>query len=754
MNGDIKTSPVNKLRSRIMADSYRYEALSEDQEEDRSDKVSRWKKKKCPIYPIALIILIIATLLLTGFILWDKHNKKSVDQPCLTEQCVMNSGSIIAMMNLSVDPCTDFYEYACGKWINNAIIPPDTSSYNTFYTSYEKINLITQQLLTEENGELNSEAVKKAKEFYQMCMNAEQIEKLGTTEVLKLINKLGSWTVTTDAVSGTWNNETWDLTTAISSSASLGIHPLLFMYVQQDSKNSSANIMQISQAGLTLRQREEYIKNAEKYKKGFLDFAIQYGRLLGADDSVTDKMNKLYDFEKSLAEIFVPKEELIDIEKTYHKITVADLQNMLNEQIDIKRYLDRITKSNISTSTKIIVTTPPYFRKLGLLLANTDREVLANYVVWNMLQALPAYLPGEFTNAALGLSKVESGVKDIAPRWKRCVGKTSNQLGFVTGALYVNKKFSKDNRKEVDEMLNNVKKAFINGLEDLTWMDEETKQIAIDKAKAVGNMIGFPDWILQPEKLDEYYENINITEGHFLLSHLALRSFDVMKNIEKLHKPPDRTEWEMSPDQVNAYYNPPNNDIVFPAGILQPPFYDPNMPIMIKYGSIGMVFGHELTHGFDNHGRKVDKYGNLKNWWSNSSAEQFTEKSKCMKDQYSKYSVDGTQLNGEYTLSENIADNGGIKFGYMAYKLSGHTSNIQLPGLADLSDDQLLFLGFAQAWCSLNTAQQTKLSIMSDVHSLHRYRIIGSLSNFPQFSSAFNCPANSPMNPGKKCTVW
>ncbi|KAK6182937.1 hypothetical protein SNE40_010509 [Patella caerulea] len=737
-----------------MADSYRYEALSEDQGEDRADKASRWKKKKCSIYPVALIILIISIVSLTSYFLWDKYNRKSVNQPCLTEQCVINSGSIIAMMNRSVDPCTDFYEYACGQWINDAIIPPDTSSLNAFYTSSEKINLITQQLLTEENGELNSNAVKKAKEFYKMCMNTEQIEKLGTTEILKIINNLGSWTVTTDAVSGTWNNETWDLTTAIASSASVGIHPLLYMWVRQDSKNSSTNTMDITQSGLTLRQREEYIKNAEKYKKGFLDFAIQYGRLLGADDSVTDKMNKVYDFEKSLAEIFVPKEELIDIEKTYHKITVADLQNMLNEQIDIKRYLNMITKSKISTNTNIIVPTPQYFRKLGLLLANTDREVLANYVIWNMLQALPAYLPGEFSEAALQLSKVESGVKDIAPRWKRCVWKASGQLGFVTGALYVNKKFSKDNRNEVDEMLNNVKKAFINGLEDLTWMDEETRQIAIDKAKAVGNMIGFPDWILQPEKLDEYYKHVNMTEGHFLMSYLNIRRFDVMKNIEKLHKLPDRTEWEMSPDQVNAYYNPPNNDIVFPAGILQPPFYDSNMPVMIKYGSLGMVFGHELTHGFDNIGRKVDKYGNLHNWWSNSSSEQFTEKSNCMKDQYSNYSVGGTQLNGEYTLSENIADNGGIKFAYMAYKLSGHTSNVQLPGLADLSDDQLLFLGFAQAWCSVSTAQQTKLSIMSDVHSVHRYRIIGSLSNFPQFSSAFNCPANSPMNPGKKCSVW
>lgn len=291
----------------------------------------------------------------------------------------------------------------------------------------------------------------------------------------------------------------------------------------------------------------------------------------------------------------------------------------------------------------------------------------------------------------------------------------------------------------------------------MSWMDDKTRETAIEKVRKIVQMIGYPDWILDSVQLDKYYENVTLVTGEFLVSHLNIRRESVLRNHNKLGTVPDRQEWHMMPVETNAYYSQSNNQIVFPAGILQRPFFTPSFPMSFNFGTTGMIIGHEMTHGFDNKGRHYDKYGNLNNWWTDQSATSFQSKTSCMVRQYSNYTAENTHLKGERVLGENIADNGGLKTAYMAYRhwVKSKDSNEvkDLPGLT-LTPEQLFFVGFGQLWCSYYTPQYTKQAILTDEHTISKFRTIGVVSNSGDFARAFQCAPNTPMNPQIKCQVW
>ncbi|ESO82986.1 hypothetical protein LOTGIDRAFT_223145 [Lottia gigantea] len=752
----VMISPLRKLRSRIMADGYKYKMLKEmsfEEEqhgEGRLDRNSRNRRKNITCcYCFWFIILISVILLLLSMLLYQQYYTKGV---CLTPQCVVNSAEIASKMNLTVDPCDDFYEYSCGTWLSEAVIPPDKSTYSMFVKITEANTQVIHKTLVEES-ELKSEAIDKARVYYKSCMNTNVIEDKGVEPIFKLIKELGSWTISSNEISGQWDRSKWDLTKILSIMASYYKTPLIGISPTRDNKDNTRYLLYFDQAGLTLDNRDEYFSNNTKLKEGYIEFFQEYVKLLGVKDNVTAKIEEIYNFEKKLAEIFTPKEKRIDVEKTYNKIKIKDLQNILNNEVNIIKILKDGMNVSVTSETEILVPFPDYFKNLTLLLQATDNETIANYLVWSFIQMFLGYLPNDFVRVGLILDSIELGINDVSPRWHRCVQKASQKFGFAVSALFVSERFSKESRAEVEEILNNIKEALIEDIEGSDWMDKETANKAIEKARAVKNMIGFPDWILQPERLNEYYQKVSMVENEFLENYLRLRKFSLQQDMEYLHKKPDPLEWDMFPSDVNAYYDASNNVIVFPAGILQPPFYDPDMPVSVKYGSVGMIIGHELTHGFDSQGRKYDVHGNLSNWWSEASAKKFQEKAKCMEDQYGNYDINETKLNGIYTLTENIADNGGLKLALSAYRISGIQEEIQLPGLK-MDTLQQFFMGFVQPWCSKSRPQTYKMDIQTDSHSIKRFRVIGSVSNHPEFGKAFKCRKNAPMNPELKCSVW
>lgn len=404
---------------------------------------------------------------------------------------------------------------------------------------------------------------------------------------------------------------------------------------------------------------------------------------------------------------------------------------------------------------KLNIEVPAYFTDLSTLLAKTPPSTVRSYLHWQVIDGYGGYLSKAYRDAIFDFSKTLSGVTQQKPRWKTCAGKADSALGFATGKIFVDKKFKGDSKTIALKMIQDVKDAFKGNFKNLDWMDSTTAEAAKSKADAVVQKIGYPEWIMDASALDAYYQNIEIGSSYFQ-SIISINKEEVLKNRKLVGKPVDKSEWDMTPPTVNAYYNPPNNEIVFPAGILQPPFFSAEWPKAFNYGAMGVVMGHEITHGFDDQGSQYDKDGNLNTWWSAEAVERFKAKTSCISEQYSVYTINGEHVNGNLTLGENIADNGGLKAAYNAYQnwVAQNGVEPRLPAWPELTPDQMFFVGFAQVWCGTVRPAEAHRLIVKDPHSPGRVRVLGTLSNSPEFARAFNCPANKPMNPTQKCTVW
>lgn len=765
----IDKSDLEKARNRMIAEGYRYRSLENrhsdsDSEDDTVKKRQSGQQRflqKSFILLLALAVVIIAVL--AGVIVWQYFQKSATDQVCYSPECVQASAYILGKMDRTVDPCQDFYRYTCGNWMKTTKIPSSRSHYNIFSEIDDQNKQKIRAILEKSNAMIKknqSSAVEKAIMYYHTCMDEDTVEKQGVDPIIKFIKDLHSWPLTS-AHGLTWTEASWDFLQALTANHLNGFSALFSMSVSVDDKNSSRYIIAFEQSGLSLASREEYFSNHSNYKKikdGLIEFGGKIGELLGGDNStVWTGMSDIYNLESQLAQIHVPQEELLDPAKTYHKMKVSELQDLIGSaKLDLRQYLRQVFGRDLG-DTSILVYTPKYFRELGGVLNKTSKRVLANYIVWNAINAQVGYFPSKFIEASFLLSKVESGIASVDPRWQRCVSKVNSAFGYASSALYVLDHFAKESRSKVLDIVKEIEDAFIKGIPLVSWMDDKTRETAIEKVRKIVQMIGYPDWILDSVQLDKYYENVTLVTGEFLVSHLNIRRESVLRNHNKLGTVPDRQEWHMMPVETNAYYSQSNNQIVFPAGILQRPFFTPSFPMSFNFGTTGMIIGHEMTHGFDNKGRHFDKYGNLNNWWTDQSATSFQSKTSCMVRQYSNYTAENTHLKGERVLGENIADNGGLKTAYMAYRhwVKSKDSNEvkDLPGLT-LTPEQLFFVGFGQLWCSYYTPQYTKQAILTDEHTISKFRTIGVVSNSGDFARAFQCAPNTPMNPQIKCQVW
>jgi endothelin-converting enzyme/putative endopeptidase len=646
----------------------------------------------------------------------------------------------LSAIDKSADPCQDFYQYACGNWVKRTEIPADRSSWGRSFSVIDEENQnVLKASLEEAAATKTPDAMtKQLGDFYAACMDEGKIEKDAKIEVDDQLKHL-------DGVK--------DMNSLAKEVARehLGLGAPLFTFgQQQDFKDSSLVIGSADQGGLGLPDRDYYLSDDDKAKALRAAYVEHVAKILAlsgiAPEAAKAQAQIVLKIETDLAKASMSRVDRRQPEKLNHRIELKGLQKLM-PRFPWALYLKEI---GVPGLTQINVIAPDFFSALGKMLSRTIMPEWRIYLRWHILHAAAPLLSKAFVDENFAFyDKTLAGAQQILPRWKRCVTATDHMLGEELGQLFVKKTFGEEGKTVTKTMIQSIEKAMADNLAKLSWMDEPTRKAAMTKLAAITNKIGFPDvW--------RDYSTVKITRDSFLGNVEAAANFEAHRELNKIGKPVDHNEWEMSPPTVNAYYEPSRNEMVFPAGILQAPFYSKKAADAVNYGAIGMVMGHELTHGFDDEGRKFDGKGNLTNWWSKATNEEFEKRAQCVIDEYNGFEVlPGKHINGKLTTGENLADLGGIKLAYTAYEAARAAKGKPEPRPAgSFTDDQLFFLGTAQAWCSKRRPELEAQRLITDPHSTPKYRIQGPLSNIPEFAAAFQCKPGSKMVRQNACVVW
>uniref|UniRef100_A0A0N5CGX8 Neprilysin n=1 Tax=Strongyloides papillosus TaxID=174720 RepID=A0A0N5CGX8_STREA len=685
----------------------------------------------------------------------------------------LNKASIIfkESINETVDPCDDFYDFACGKWIANNDIPDDLTSYGRFSALRENVSLEMKDLYNSDMT-FKSKSIGYLKDIYRRCMDTKALGKTSLKQLLKSLESYGFWPI----IHGDkWKQSQFDLTELlINLVQSRSIDVFLELYVSQDSKNVTRRMLHMDQGNLGLgANSRDYYLNKDKYAKqinAYRKFMINKISLLAQDsgskrtlEEITKDVDKMLDFETEFAKILVPDQSRRNYTELYNTIKISDL-NQLMPLIDWNRYFRGISPfdmhSYYDSNPDIIVTEIKFFDRIVELLKNTDTKVITNYILNRYFSSWTMQLDERYEDIQQDFLKEFVGKKVKSPRWKDCITVASSKLPYASGAMYIDAYFNDKDKAAAMDMIKDLREAFGEIIESNTWMDDVTKNYALEKLKEMMPLIGYPEFIKNSTSLDEYYKGLVIENDDSYVDILQkVTTWSQHKALRRLLEPVDREDFGMSSAVVNAFYSSVKNAITFPAAILRAPFFDRRFPKSINYGGIGAVIGHEITHGFDDQGSQFDKIGNLRNWWDRKTQKEFRKRTKCIVDQYGAYEVPdtGLKINGILTQGENIADNGGIKGAFRAYK--NYIKRLgndepRIPGFAKYSNDQIFFMSYAQTWCGKAKPQSVIRQILGDPHSPMRFRVNGVMVNQPDFANAFKCPVGSKMNPGKRCEVW
>jgi putative endopeptidase len=655
------------------------------------------------------------------------------------EKAGSQSGLDLSAIDKTADPCQDFYQYACGNWIKNNPVPADQSSWGTFDLLFERNQKELRTILEDAQQHQDRSSIDgKIGGFYQSCMDVATIEKRGTDPLRSELERISHI------------SSQQDLLDEVVRLHQRQVAVFFNFDSTPDPKNAAMTIAELDQGGIGLPEKDFYFRTDARSQEIRQKYVAHIGKMLSligvSSAEAAAKASKIMQIETDLAKASLDVTTRRNPQVLLHKMSKADLQKLA----PVFSFDQFFTRLQTPEFTQLNVTVPDFFKSLGELLQQQSMSDLKDYLTWHYVSASATLLSKAFVDENFDFyGRTLSGTVEQRPRWKRCVSATDSELGEALGRKFVEKTFGEQGKARTLQMVHEIEKQMANDITSLTWMSPQTKNEALLKLHAVANKIGYP------EKWRDY-SSINIIPDDYFGNWYRANEFESKRERDKIGKPVDRQEWGMTPPTVNAYYDPSQNNINFPAGILQPPFYSNQASDATNYGAVGVVIGHELTHGFDDQGRQFDAGGNLKDWWQKSDNQKFEKLADCFVNEYGGFSpVSGVELNGKLTLGENTADNGGIRLAYLALMDDLAKKSIPVEQKADgYTQPQQFFLGFAQVWCENTRPEEARLRAQTDPHSPGKFRTNGVVSNMPQFSQAFGCKAGDKMYAAKGCRVW
>jgi putative endopeptidase len=651
------------------------------------------------------------------------------------------AGFSIDNIDKSQDPCVDFYQYACGNWLKKAEIPADRSSWLSF-EEIEERNLATLRNILEKaaaGGAGRSAIDQKIGDYYSACMDEKAVDAKGLDPLKPELDRVAA------------ASDKSALIESVARVHLIGPNPLFRFYSSPDLHNADMVIAYIDQGGLTLPDRNYYIKEDDQkmaeMRKQLVAYVTSMFTLSGqTPQQAADSAQTVLRIETSLAKASMDRTLRRDPKNRDHKMA-RDAAITLAPNFYLSRYFQDLNAPGFS---ELNVSNPEFFKQVNSVIESEPLNALKSYVQWHLLDGASAWLSQPYVEAHFKFQQALTGQAEIQARWKRCVDSTGNALGEALGQRYVEETFGADGKQRMLKMVDALEQSLDEDIHNLPWMTDETKKQAKIKLTAIRNKIGYPD-----EWRD--YSKLDIKPGDLLGNFLRANEFESRRDIAKISKPLDRKEWGMTPPTVNAYYSGARNEIVFPAGILQPPFFDKAMDDSVNFGGIGVVIGHELTHGFDDQGRKYDPQGNLRDWWTDQDAKEFEKRANCIADEYGNFvAIDDLKLNGRLTLGENTADNGGARIALMAllHTIEQDKSGKAAQKIDGYTPEQRLFLGFGRVWCEKRRPELSRMLVNVDPHSPGRYRVNGVVENMPEFQKAWGCKAGQLMVSQNQCRVW
>ncbi len=650
-------------------------------------------------------------------------------------------GFDLANLDRSVTPCSDFYQFSSGGWMKNNPIPADRSTWAVFSTlnasNEDALHQILEDAAKDKSAAPGSNR-QKIGDFYASCMNEPQIDATGTKPLDPEFARIAAI------------KDIPSLQAEIAHLQRIGVDAVFGFGSQQDFKDSKQVIFAAGQGGLGMPDRQYYLDDDDRSKQlraGYVQHVTNMFKLLGDDDVTSAAEAKVVlDIETAFAKAATKREDLRDPEKNYHMMALAQVAD-LTPHFSWPEYFKEVGAPSVS---EVDVAQPDAMKAVDAALASVSLADWKTYLRWHLIHNDAHTLSSKFVDENFDFyGKQLTGAKENLPRWRRCVEATDGELGEALGQLYVERYFPPEAKARATELVRNLIAALREDLSTLDWMSPATRQQALHKLDAMNLKIGYPDkW--------RDYSAFRVDRGAYVENVTRGDTFEQARDLAKIGKPVDRSEWRMTPPTVNAYYTPLHNEIVFPAGILQPPFFDAKADDAFNYGSIGSVIGHEMTHGFDDQGAQFDADGNLKSWWTPEDLKNFKERGDCIEKQFSAFEVEpGLHGNGKLEEGESIADLGGLVIAYAAYQktLAGKPAP---PDIDGFTSDQRFFLGYAAHWAANFRPEAARLRAKTDPHPLNSFRVDGPLSNMPIFAKAWGCAADSKMvRPDAiRCRIW
>ncbi|MBW3128007.1 M13 family metallopeptidase [Hymenobacter profundi] len=651
-------------------------------------------------------------------------------------------GLDVADLDTTVSPCDDFFHYSGGNWLRNNPIPAYASSWGPRNLLGDRTQALLKQILEDAANTRASKGsnLQKVGDYYASGMDSVGLDRAGLKYLQPELRRIDA-IISRDA-----------LRRELAHQQTLGTGAYFRAGVSPDRKNSSVYAVNLNQGGLSMPDRDYYLKDdvrSTTVRNAYVEYMTTVFELLGnAPATAQQRAANVLALETRLARASKSRVELRDPYANYNKMPLAEF----DRAYPAVGLGDMLKQNGLGAVQEVIVGQPAFFQELNTVLQSTPLLEQKTYLTWQLVSSITSALPQAYSDAAFRFQQVQSGTKQQPTRWKRMLAATDGTLGEAFGQLYVDKAFSPEAKQKALDMLANIKESMAEHIRSNTWMSSATKTEALKKLNALRVKIGYPDkW--------KDYSTLNISRESYLQNVLAARQWNYARNVEKYGQPIDRTEWGMTPPTINAYYSPAMNEIVFPAGYLQPPFFDPKADDAVNYGAIGGVMGHEMTHAFDDQGRQYDSEGNLRDWWTKADGEEFTKRAAVVGTQYSAFSpLDSVYVNGKLTMGENLADFSGLTIVYDALQkqLQQKYGSKPRPRYDGFTPEQRFFLSWAQLRRTNIRPEALRQQILTDPHSPGQYRTIGPLMNMPQFYEAFGCQPGQKMvrNTEDRAKIW